>query len=227
MVLLGGAAAWPTAVAAQRTARIRRISVLMGTSENDKDGQSYIKALRQGLGEFGWKENNTIHLDLGWTDGDRDKARILAIDYVKLQPDLIFCHAGLYAVVQQTRTIPILFVLLSDPVGSGFVASLARPGTNITGFTNFDFAMASKWLDLLKEISPHIERVALLYNPELSPGLFYFRAIQVAASSLAIKPIAVPVRTEGEIERTFVGLARETNAGLLSCQMLMSGPTAN
>jgi putative ABC transport system substrate-binding protein len=95
MVLLGGAAAWPTAVAAQRTARIRRISVLMGTSENDKDGQSYIKALRQGLGEFGWKENNTIHLDLGWTDGDRDKARILAIDYVKLQPDLIFCHAGL------------------------------------------------------------------------------------------------------------------------------------
>src|SRR5262245_52432482 len=197
VLLLGSSVAtWPNAATAQRPARIRRICVLMGTSENDKDGQSYIKALRQGLREFGWIENDNIHLNLGWTEGDTDKARILAIEYAKLQPNLIFCHAGLYAVVQQTRTLPILFVLLSDPVGSGFVASLARPGGNITGFTNFDFSMASKWLDLLKEISPHIERIALLYNPDLSPGSFYFRAIQAASSSLAIKPIAVPVRNE-------------------------------
>ena len=189
--------------------------MLIGTSERDSSGQLYVKALRRGLSDLDWVEGRNIVIDTYWTNGEAQRTRQLAIELVESQPDVIIAHAGVRVVLQQTRTIPIIFVLVPDPVGSRFVASLAQPGGNVTGFTNFEFSMVSKWLGLLKEISPSVARVGILYNPEMSPGLFYFRALSAVASPLAIEPIGLPVREEEEIELTCLGLHRDSNAGLV------------
>ena len=212
--LAGVATPWPSTIFAQ-SIHGRRIAVLIGTSDSDSSGQSYVKALRRGLSNLDWVEGRNIAIDIYWTNGNLQRTRMLAVKLVESQPDVIIAHAGVRVLHQQTRTIPIIFILVPDPVGSRFVASLARPGGNITGFTNFEFSMVSKWLSLLKEIAPSVARVGILYNPEMSPGLFYFRALSAVASPLAIEPIGVPVLDEEEIELTCLGLYRDSNAGLV------------
>jgi putative ABC transport system substrate-binding protein len=168
--LLGGAAAWPVAARAQQPERMRRIGVLMGYAARDEEGQAFVAAFRKELETLGWAEGRNIRIDLRWAmPGDPESIRRLAKELVALQPDLILSHntPTTASLLQQTRTIPIVFVIVADPVGSGLVASFSRPGGNVTGFTTMEPTIASKWLELLKEIAPGIKRAALLFNPAL------------------------------------------------------------
>jgi putative tryptophan/tyrosine transport system substrate-binding protein len=169
--LLGGAAAWPLAARAQQGVRPRRIGVLMGYGETDPDAKADLLAFVQGLSELGWTDGRNLRMDVRWTAGNVDRARIVAKELVDLRPDTILAHATpqTAALQQETRTIPIVFVVVSDPVGSGFVAGLPRPGGNITGFIPWEPSMGGKWLQLLTEIAPGITRVAAIFNPDTAP----------------------------------------------------------
>jgi putative ABC transport system substrate-binding protein len=220
MMLLGGAAAWPLAARAQQRAHIRRLGVLSGYSESDPDARARLAGFQQGIKELGWIEGRTLHTEYRWSRGDSDRARTLARELVELQPDVILCETTsvVAALKQATRTVPIVFTNLSNPVGSGFVANLARPGANITGFTNFESSMGGKWLELLKEIAPDISRVAIMFNPIVSPhiaGGYYRDAIETAAKSLAVDQVTAPVLDAEDIERAIDALAREPHAALI------------
>jgi hypothetical protein len=169
IALLGAAAvaAWPPEPGAQQAGRMRRIGVLMAYGESDREGQVDVVAFREGLQKLGWAEGRNIGIDIRWATSDAGLMQRFAKEFVALQPDLVLSHATplTATLLQETRTIPILFVNVSDPVGSGFVASLARPGGNVTGFVNLEPTMAGKWLELLKEIAPRVDRVAFLFNP--------------------------------------------------------------
>jgi putative ABC transport system substrate-binding protein len=168
ITLLGGAAAtWPLAARAQQPEQMRKIGVLMGFAESDRDGQAFVAAFREGLQKLGWVEGRNIRIDTRWAAGDTDSMQRFAKELVALQPDLILSHLTptTTALLQHTRTIPIVFALVADPIGSGFVASFARPGGNVTGFIFTEPTMASKWLELLKEIAPRVTRVAMMFNP--------------------------------------------------------------
>jgi len=168
VVGLGSAAAWPVVALAQQPVRIRRLAVFMNLPEGNPEAQRSLAALRQGLAALGWIEGRSIHIDYRWATDDPNSTRSSAAELVRLAPDVILASAtnGLAAFQLETRTIPIVFVSVSDPVGQGFVASLARPGGNITGFTAFEFSMGGKWIETLKEIAPSVRRVAVLFNPE-------------------------------------------------------------
>jgi putative ABC transport system substrate-binding protein len=163
---LGSAAAWPLTARAQQLDRVRRIGVLMGWAESDPDAQSALTAFLRGLQQLGWVEGRNLRIDRRWTAGDREQMRIFAKDLIELQPDIILANTtpATAALHKETKAIPIVFVIVSDPVGAGFVASLPQPGGNITGFINVETLMAGKWLELLKEVAPSVRRVAMMFQ---------------------------------------------------------------
>jgi putative ABC transport system substrate-binding protein len=219
ITLLGGAAASPLVARAQQIERVRRIGVLMGYAESDSDAQAKVAAFREGLQKLGWAEGRNIRIDTRWPiPADTDSMQRFAKELVALQPDLILSHITptTAALLQQTRTIPIIFATVSDPIGSGFVASFSRPGGNVTGFTSIEPTMAGKWLELLKEIEPRVARVAFLFNPVTAPYSEYFlKHLKVAAPSVGVEAIAAPVRDTSELESVVAAQAREPNSGLI------------
>ena len=220
ITLLGGTAvAWPIAARAQQPERMRRIGVLMGYPENDLEGPAFFAAFREGLEKLGWVEDRNIRLDTRWaTPEDAEARQRFAKELVALQPDLILSAVTptTAALLQQTRTIPIVFATVADPVGSGFVASLAQPGGNVTGFQAMVGSLAGKWLELLKEIAPRVTRVAMLFNPAVAPyAESYLNPLKAAASSFAVEAIAAPVRDMSELESVVAAQARAPNGGLV------------
>jgi putative tryptophan/tyrosine transport system substrate-binding protein len=219
ITLVGGAAAtWPLAARAQQPDRMRLIGVLMDFAESDPSAQFLVAAFRSALSKLGWTEGSNFRIELRWGAADPNKIRTLAKELVNLRPDAILGQstAAIDALSRETRTIPIVFAVVADPIASGFAASLGHPGGNITGFTNADTAMGGKWVELLKEIAPHTMRVALLYAPAVAPPLqFYMPAIQAAASSLAVQASGAPVQAKDEIEDVIAAQARNPGGGLI------------
>jgi putative ABC transport system substrate-binding protein len=220
IAMVGGAAVvWPLAARAQQPDRKPRIDVLMGYAEKDLDAKAQLSAFTHRLHELGWTEGRNVRMDFRWASGNVDQVRMFARELVDLQPDVILAQTTpvTAALQQETRTIPIIFVVVVDPVGSGFVASLTNPGGNLTGFLNLEASLSSKWLELLKEVAPGVTRAALLFNPETAPrgGTYHLPVAEAAAESLAIKPIAAPVHDDDEIERVISSLGREPGGGLV------------
>jgi putative ABC transport system substrate-binding protein len=223
ITFLGGAAAsslsWPLAARAQQGDGMRRIAALMDTEESNSDGQARIAAFRQGLQQLGWTQGRNIRIDLRWGGGDVERTRAYAAELVDLKPAAIFAYAvaQLAPLARETRTIPIVFVGASAPVEDGFVASFARPGGNITGFTQYEPSMVGKWLGALKEIAPAVARVAIVVNPETAPqrGTFYLREFETAAATLGIEPITRFVHSATDIEAAMAALGRAPNSGLI------------
>jgi putative ABC transport system substrate-binding protein len=219
ITLLGGAVAWPLAVRAQQGGRVRRIGALMGFAESDREGQTDVAAFRGGLQKLGWAEGRNIWIETRWAPpenvGPRER---FAKELVALQPDLILSHTTptTAALLRETRTIPIVFANVSDPIGSGFVASLSQPGGNVTGFTTIEDAMGGKWLELLKEISPHVNRVAFLFNPETATyAEYYLNLFKAAGTGFAVEATSAPVRDRSEIESVVATLAGQPSGGLV------------
>jgi putative ABC transport system substrate-binding protein len=219
ITLLGGAAAaWPLVARAQQGERMRRIGVLMGFAESDREGQALIGAFQDRLHNLGWTEGRNIRFDIRWAALDAESVQRFAKELVALRPDLILSHVTptTVALLQQTRTIPIIFVWVSDPVGSGFVASLARPGGNATGFTPIVGSLGGKWVELLKEIAPHVVRAVALFNPTMAPyAEYYLNPFKAAAASSAVEAIVAPVNNMSELESVVAAQAREPNGGLI------------
>ena len=218
ITLLGGAAAgWPLQARAQRPERMRRIGVLMSTAADDPEGQARIAAFHQGLQQLGWTIGEKVRVDSRWPVGDPELFRRYAAELVALSPDVILAtgSAATAPLLQATRTIPIVFVIVPDPVGAGFVNSLARPGGNATGFIQFEYGISGKWLELLKQIAPGVTRGAILRDPAISAGLGQFGAIQAVAPSLGVEVSPVNVRDPDEIQREVAEFARSPNGGLV------------
>ena len=217
MTLLGGAAAWPVAARAQQRERMRRIGVLLPAAADDTIFQTRMAAFLQALALSGWIVGRNLSIDIRWATASGTEIRRHAAELVALAPDVILAHTS-YAVaslLQVTSTVPIVFVGVVDPVGAGYVDSLARPGGNITGFTVFDYSISGKWLQLLKEIAPGVTRVAVFRDPSLALGPAQFAAIQAAAPSLGVELRPFAVRDEGEIERALALFAQSPNSGLI------------
>jgi ABC-type uncharacterized transport system substrate-binding protein len=219
ITLLGGAAAaWPLAARAQQPAQMRRIGVLMMYAESNAQGQAFVAAFREALGKLGWREGHNVRIDYRWATSDLESIQRFAKDLVALQPDLILSSSTptTASLLQQTRTIPIIFANIVDPVGSGFVASLPRPGGNVTGFLNFEFSMGGKWLELLKEIAPRVTRVAAVFNPAAAPyAEIYLSHFKAAAQSFGVEAVVAPVRNMSELEAVIASQVREPNGGLI------------
>ena len=220
LTLLGGAAAaWPVGARAQQAERMRRIGVFMPLAADDPIGQARIAALREGLEKLGWTEGRNIRIDTRWTStGDVVSMQRFAKELVALQPDLIVTQSTpiTATILQETHTIPIVFALVADPIGSGFVASFAKPGGNVTGFVTIEPTMAGKWLELLREIAPRATRVAFLFNPATATYFEYWlNPFKAAAVSLAVEAIASPVRDRSELESVIAEQARAPNGGLV------------
>jgi len=215
MILLGGVAAWPLAARAQQPDRVRRVGALMGIAD-DFEGQARIAVFRQALQALGWSEGRNIQFIYRWSGGDVAHARQFAKELLDLRSDVILTNStpATVAVRDITRATPTIFVQVSDPVGAGVVQSLARPGGNLTGFTNFDLSTAGKWLELLKRLAPNITRVAYLFNPNTAP-LLYAKAVETAAPLLSVKSIPAAVHNAVEIERALEQVARESDSALL------------
>jgi putative ABC transport system substrate-binding protein len=214
MTVLGGAAiGWPLAARAQGE-RTRRIGVLMGIAESDPARQSFVTAFTEALQELGWSSGRNIHIEYRWGAGDAERIRDFARELVEMQLDLIVGHTTpvVAALKAQTRTIPIVFTQVSDPVGSGFIDGFAKPGGNITGFTNLESSMGSKLEELLKEIAPTITRVAVMFNPDTAPdhGTYFLRPVEAAAPSLHVEVIPAPVHNDAEIESAITTLVPGT-----------------
>src|SRR5262245_56294119 len=218
LTLLGGAAAaWPLAAHAQQRERMRRIGVLMNLTSDDAEGQARLAAFLQGLQEAGWAVGRNVRIDLRWGGGDPESFRKQAAELVALAPDVVFA-SGIPAatpLLQATRTVPIVFAQVVDPVGAGLVASLARPGGNATGFTSAEYAFAGKWVELIKEIAPSVTRVAVLRDAGSSSGIGYLGAVQLAASSFGMELTPVGITDAGEIERGVTAFARASNGALI------------
>ena len=216
IVTLAGAAAWPVAARAQQTERVRRIAVLVNLSETNPIAQRYISAFRLGLQELGWVDGRNARVDIRWGAGDSAGYRRYAAELVALGPDVILAATtpAVVALKEITRSAPIVFVGVIDPVGSGLVASLARPGANVTGFTLFEYAISAKWLELLKEISPRVTRVAVLRDSTVAAGIGQFAAIQTVAP-MDLELSALGLGEAGEIEQAIAAFARESNGGLV------------
>jgi putative ABC transport system substrate-binding protein len=216
--LVGGAAiAWPLAARAQQPERMRRIGVLTNLAENDPEGQARLEAFLQGLQQLGWTDGRNVRIDIRRTLGDADRARRDAAELVALAPDVILAtgSAGVGPLLQATRTVPIVFVTVPDPVGADFVDSLARPGGNATGFTSFEYGLGAKWLELLKQIAPRLTRVAILRDTTIAAGAGQYGAIQSAAPSFGVEISPINLRDAGEIERAVTAFARQPNGGLI------------
>jgi putative tryptophan/tyrosine transport system substrate-binding protein len=217
ITLLGGAAAWPLVATAQQPDRMRRIGVLMSVAADDPEGQARMAAFLQGLQQLGWTDGRNVRIDTRWAAGNADDVRKYATELVALAPDVIL-GAGSFSLgplLQTTHSVPIVFVHDPDPVGAGFVDSLARPGGNATGFTQYEYSTSGKLLELLKEIAPDVTRAAVIRDPAITAGIGQWSAIQAVATSLGVEVSPVNVRDEGEIERTIMAFARGANGGLI------------
>jgi putative tryptophan/tyrosine transport system substrate-binding protein len=218
ITLLGGAASWPLAARAQQGDRMRRIGVLMGLDENDPLAKTSVSAFIQALAGLGWTDGRNVQMDLRWADGgDTNRIRALAQELVGLRPDIILAGTtpATAAVQRETRTIPIVFAGVADPVASGFVERLDRPSGNITGFALFEDSLGGKWLELLSEIAPGLKRAAIMFNPDTSPSSAYMPSFETAARSLKVVPINAPVHSDAEIETVITSLGREPGCGLV------------
>jgi len=219
IMLLGGAAAWPRAVIAQGADRARRIGVLMELAASDPQARSNVAALQRGLNKLGWSQGSNLGIDYRWAPDDAVLVWKFAKELVELRPDVIVAHSSpvVATLLGQTRDIPIVFVSISDPIGEGFVASFARPGGNVTGFTNFDSSMTGKWVELLKEIAPDVTRIVFLFNPQTAAGggSYFLRPIDAAASTLKVKAVMALVHDNDEIEAAFAAVAGEPGAGVV------------
>jgi putative ABC transport system substrate-binding protein len=218
--LLGGtAAAWPLAARAQQGDRMRRIGVVINRDENDPEGRALLSGFTQGLAELGWTDGRNVRMDVRWGAGNVDRMRRLAKELVDLQPDVILAHTtpATAAVQRETRTIPIVFTLVSDPVGDGFVAGLPRPTGNITGFINLEASMASKWVELLTEIAPRVKRAAIMFNPDTAAGggSYFLPSFEAAARSFKVEPITASVHSDADIEIVMTSLGRMPEGGLV------------
>jgi putative ABC transport system substrate-binding protein len=214
----GGVAAWPLGARAQQPDRLRLVGVLMAYAESDSTAQSWLATFRAALAKLGWTEGSNLRVELRWSAADPDKIRTFAKELVDLRPDAIFGQStpAIGVLARETRTIPIVFAGVTDPIGSGFAANLAHPGGNITGFTVNDPAVGGKWVELLKEIAPRTVRVALLFNPATAvPIQFFMPSIQAAASSFAIEVSAAPVHAKDGIEGVIAAQARSPGGGLI------------
>ena len=203
ITLLGGAATWPLAARAQQQEQMRRIGVLMAYAESDPEAQNWVAAFREELQKLGWAEGRNIQIDTRWATANVESILRLAKELVALQPELVLSSSTptTAALLQQTRTLPIIFAIVADPVGSGFVANLARPGGSVTGFTNLEPTLGGKWLELLKEIAPRVGRVAFLFNPATAPyGEYYMKSFKDGAAALGVEAITVPVHNASQIE---------------------------
>ena len=216
ITLLGGAAAWPLAARAQQGERMRRIGVLMYLAADDAEAQARLAAFAQALKQLGWSDGRNLRIETRWATAD--DIRRHAAELAALAPDVLLAGTGTPTVaplLQATRTMPIVFVNVIDPVGSGFVASLAQPGGNATGFTIYEYSMSGKWLQLLKEIAPRVTRAAVLRDSAVASGTGQFGAVQIVAPSLGVELSPVDVRDAGEIERAITAFARASNGGLI------------
>jgi putative tryptophan/tyrosine transport system substrate-binding protein len=216
ITLLGGAAvAWPRAAHADR---MRRVGVLEARTADDREGQARLAAFLQGLQELGWTDGRNVRIDYRWAAADADRSRTYAAELVALAPDVILASASqsTAALLQTTHTVPIVFVNVIDPVGAGFVARLAHPGGNATGFTPFEYSLSGKWLELFKEFAPNLTRIAILRDPAIATGIGQYAAIQAIASpSFGVELSPIDVRDGSEIERDIAAFAREANGGLI------------
>jgi putative ABC transport system substrate-binding protein len=220
ITLLGGtAAAWPLGARAQQLTSTRRLGVLMGYAESDPQAKGFFTAFTQKLAELSWIDGRNLRMDVRWAPGNVEQMPILAKELIDLQPDAILANSTpvTAALQRETRAIPIVFTAVSDPVGSGFVASLARPGGNITGFSNAEPTLPGKWIELLAEITPSLQRIAMMFNPDTAPyvGSYYLPSFKAAAQSRKMAPIIASVRSDAEIETLITSLGREPIGGLL------------
>src|SRR5215472_6192062 len=218
IAIVCGAAAWPLTARAQRSDRIKRIGVLIGFAENDPAVQSWLAAFRGALTKLGWTEGSNLQVELRWAGYDPDRMKTFAKELVDLRPDAILSVTTPVtgALVRETHTIPIVIATVSDPISSGFVTSLGRPGNNVTGFALYEPGMGGKWLELLKQVAPGVTRVALLFNPATTvPVKFYMSSIEAAASSFAIQASTAPAHAKDEIEGVIAALATNPGAGLI------------
>jgi len=218
VTLLGGAAAWPIAARAQQLDRVRRIGVLMPLAADDPEAKARLAPFLDGLQQLGWTDGRNVRIDARWPGGDADRARKYAAELVALAPDVILASSSssVAALRQATRSVPIVFAAVIDPVGAGFVANMARPGGNITGFTAFEYSLSGKWLELLKEIAPNLTRAAVIRDPALAAGIGQFAVIQaMAPPSLAVELAPIDMHDPGEIEHAITAFAREPNGGLI------------
>jgi len=217
IVSLSSMAAWPLAARAQQAEKMRRIGVLMNSGADDPVGQTRFSAFLQGLERLGWSVGRNVQIETRWAAGDADRIRRYAAELTALAPDVILAtgSATIGPLQRATRSVPIVFVTTVDPVGGGFVDSLARPGTNATGFTAFEYGMSGKWLELLKQISPRVTRVAVIRDPEIASGAGLFGALQSAAPSFGVELRPVGLRDAGEIEPAVTAFARAPEGGLI------------
>ena len=218
ITMLGvSAAAWPLAARAQQAERMRRIGVFTGLTESDASVQPMLAAFRGALAKLGWTEGSNLLIEYHWGGGDADKMRRQAAQLATLAPDVIFVSGGLglERLLQVTRAVPIVFAIVPDPLGSGFVESLSRPGGNVTGFMMFEYNLSGKWLGLLKEIAPDVTRAAVLRDPAIAAGTGQFAVIQSVAPSRGVEVIPVNMRDAAEIERAVAAFARSSNGGLI------------
>ena len=213
--LLAGAAAWPLSARAQQE-RMRRVGVLVGTLENDPEASLRVGEFRQALAKLGWSEGRNVVIEFRFGAGDPDRMRAQAKELIGISPDVVLAESTPAAVAlrQETAAVPIVFLQVANPIGSGLVASLARPGANVTGFTNFEPAIGGKWLELLKEIAPGVTRAIAVFNPETHSGQ-YWKSLEAAASSLAVTFKQAASRDAAGIESAVAGLARESNGGVV------------
>jgi putative tryptophan/tyrosine transport system substrate-binding protein len=217
ITLVGGvAAAWPLAVSAQQPGGMRRIGVLVSSERDDRENQAQLEAFRQALRELGWREGDNVRIDIRSGEGDADRISASVAELIGMSPDVLLGSGGPVTELRKgTRTIPIVFVQVPDPVELGLVVSLAQPGGNVTGFTHFELAMGGKWLELLKEISPRVRRVALLENPEHPAWPGFLRTIKAAAPSFGVEAIPAGIHDAGEIVGAIEAFAREADGGLI------------
>ena len=218
IAVLGGAViAWPLAAVAQSVS-IKRVGVLMNGAATETGSQSYVAAFVQALRQLGWIEGQNVRIDVRWNAGDAALARTYAAQLIGLMPDVIVTSSttNLTVVQQATNTIPVVFIAVSDPVAQGFIATMAKPGGNLTGFSAYEFSIGGKWLDLLREVAPGLAHVAVMFNPDTSPqSKFFMRSVEAAASALGVQTMAAPVRATNDIESALEQFARQPNGGLI------------
>ena len=217
LTLLGGAAAWPVAARGQQPERIRHIGIILPATTNDSEFQRRVEAFQQALQQSGWTIGRNVRIDIRWGEGNLDRIRKYAAELVELAPDVILAHGAsvVEATLKLTRTVPIVFPIVGDPVGAGFVDSLARPGGNVTGFMSNEFSVGGKWLELLKEIAPRLSRVAVLRDSTQGSGTSQFAAIQAVAPSLRVEVNPINTRSAAQIESAIAAFARVSNGGLV------------
>jgi putative ABC transport system substrate-binding protein len=214
---LGSAAAWPVVAQAQQGDRVRRIGVLMGSDENDPEQKRRLSAFTQALADLGWTDGRNVRMNVRWASGDINRIRALAQELVSLKPDILVTNGlpATAAVQRETRTIPIVFAGVADPVASGFVARLDRPSGNTTGFATSEASVVGKWLELLSDIAPGLKRAAIMFNPDVLLLSTYMPSLETAARTLKVVPITAPVHSEEEIETAIIALGREPGGGLV------------